>query len=144
LTAIPCAEGVVVDTFERYLVRYVWFHVAFTLCSALLLYAHLAWLVAWLSCLPCRDWCDIIIIATSHSQCGRPMQARLAQHVHIPWGCGDLGDVGAVALAMAGVLPRGLALLLCSLDYSWPMLASVDNIVKGTKCRHYSQGHAGY
>jgi hypothetical protein len=27
-----------------------------------LLYAHLAWLVAWLSCLPCRNWSNIIII----------------------------------------------------------------------------------
>jgi hypothetical protein len=27
------------------------------LCFALLLYAHLTWLLAWLSCLPCRNWC---------------------------------------------------------------------------------------
>jgi hypothetical protein len=43
-------------------VRYARFHVAFALCFALLLYAHLTWLVAWLSCLPCRNWCNIIII----------------------------------------------------------------------------------
>jgi hypothetical protein len=28
----------------------------------LLPYAHLAWLVAWLSSLSCRTWCNIIII----------------------------------------------------------------------------------
>jgi hypothetical protein len=32
------------------------------LCPALLFIVHLAWLVAWLSCLPCRIWCKIIII----------------------------------------------------------------------------------
>jgi hypothetical protein len=25
-------------------------------------FVHLAWLVAWLSCLPCRIWCNIIIM----------------------------------------------------------------------------------
>jgi hypothetical protein len=25
-------------------------------------FVHLTWLVAWLSCLPCRIWCNIIII----------------------------------------------------------------------------------
>jgi hypothetical protein len=33
-------------------------------CFALLVSAHLTWLVAWLSCLPCRTWCNIIIIIT--------------------------------------------------------------------------------
>jgi hypothetical protein len=32
------------------------------LCFDLLVSAHLTWLVAWLSCLPCRTWCNIIII----------------------------------------------------------------------------------
>jgi hypothetical protein len=32
------------------------------LCPALLVFAQLAWLMAWLSCLPCRNWCYIIII----------------------------------------------------------------------------------
>jgi hypothetical protein len=32
------------------------------LCPALRVFVHLTWLVAWLSCLPCRIWCKIIII----------------------------------------------------------------------------------
>jgi hypothetical protein len=40
---------------------YVWLHVAFALCFALLQFAHLAWFVAWLSCFPCRNWCNVII-----------------------------------------------------------------------------------
>jgi hypothetical protein len=59
---LHCAEGGGVDTFYTFLVHYVWFHIAFALCFALLLDAHLAWLVAWLSCLPCRNWWNIIII----------------------------------------------------------------------------------
>jgi hypothetical protein len=34
----------------------------FDMPSAQLLFAHLTWLVAWFSCLPCRTWCSIIII----------------------------------------------------------------------------------
>jgi hypothetical protein len=49
---------------------------------------------------------------TSHPQCGPPTQADLAQLLHLQ----NLGEVGAVALAMAGVLPRGPGLLQCSLD----------------------------
>jgi hypothetical protein len=62
LAAIHCAESDVVDTFKSYLVRCVWFHVAFALCFALPLYAHLAWLLVWVSCLPCRNWCNFMII----------------------------------------------------------------------------------
>jgi hypothetical protein len=32
------------------------------LSPALRVFVHLTWLVAWLSCLPCRIWCKIIII----------------------------------------------------------------------------------
>jgi hypothetical protein len=42
-------------------VIYVWLHVAFALCVALLQFAHLAWFVVWLSCIPCRNWCNVII-----------------------------------------------------------------------------------
>jgi hypothetical protein len=35
------------------------------LCPALRVFVHLTWLVAWLSCLPCRIWCKIIIIIAS-------------------------------------------------------------------------------
>jgi hypothetical protein len=38
---------------------------AFALCLDLLFSAHLAWLTAWLSCLPCRSWCITIIIIIS-------------------------------------------------------------------------------
>jgi hypothetical protein len=55
-----CAEGVVVDTFESYMVRFVWPHYAFVLCLDLLNFAHLAWLVAWISCVRCRKWCMVM------------------------------------------------------------------------------------
>jgi uncharacterized membrane protein len=32
---------------QRFALTFVWSHYAFTLCLALLLFAHLAWLVTW-------------------------------------------------------------------------------------------------
>jgi hypothetical protein len=61
------------------MVRYVWFHIAFALCFALRVFAHLAWWMARLSGLPCRTWCNIIIIIA-----------------HLPRGCAPSGIDGAV------------------------------------------------
>jgi hypothetical protein len=61
---------------------------SFCPCSVLLVLLHLlcnctlslTWLVAWLSCLPCRTWCNIIIIITEifcRPQCVLPCQVLL-------------------------------------------------------------------
>jgi hypothetical protein len=43
--------------------RFVWPRYAFCFAlPCLARFVHLTWLVVWLSCLPCRIWCKIIII----------------------------------------------------------------------------------
>jgi hypothetical protein len=57
-----CLAGVVLHTFERYIVSLCLASICLLLCPALLVFVHLTWLVAWLSCLQCRIWCKSIII----------------------------------------------------------------------------------
>jgi hypothetical protein len=60
-----CLEGgrkTLSHTSESYMVSLCLALLCLLLGPALLAFAHLAWLVAWLSCLPCRNWCNIIII----------------------------------------------------------------------------------
>jgi hypothetical protein len=80
-----CEKGDVVNPVENYLVRSFWFHVALTLGFALLLHAHLVWLVAWLSCLPCRNWCNIIIIIVSLCLASLCLQLALLVFAQLAW-----------------------------------------------------------
>jgi hypothetical protein len=54
----------------RYMVSLCLASICLRLCSDLLVFAHLMWLVAWLSCLPCHTWCNIIIIIIMHDCLG--------------------------------------------------------------------------
>jgi hypothetical protein len=63
--SVLCLAGVVLHwhMIDRYMVSLCLASICFLLCFALLVSATLTWLVAWLSCLPCRTWCNIIIMS---------------------------------------------------------------------------------
>jgi hypothetical protein len=62
-----CLVGVVLHTFQRYMVSLCLASICLLLCPASSVFVHLTWLVAWLSCLPCRTWCKIIINITTYT-----------------------------------------------------------------------------
>jgi hypothetical protein len=71
------------------------------LCFDLLVAAHLTWLVAWLSCLPCRTWCNIIIIALAQTaqfrHSNHNLGVGLGRHQGVVWfahGCKRCAALG--------------------------------------------------